>query len=124
MLYWEESYKIVGCAMKVHSELGPGFLEAVYQEALEIMFQREGIPYKREPIFAVEFMGTVLSKNHVPDFTCYDKIVVELKALDSITGNNKAQVISYLKVTGYELGILLNFGARSLEQKRLVRHPD
>ncbi len=122
LIYKEESFKIIGCAMKVHAELGPGFLESVYHEAMEIMLQIEGIPYRHEPNVTVEFMGRTLHRVHIPDFTCYDKIVVELKAQDALIGINRAQTISYLKASKYKLGLLINFGAEHLQFERLVRN--
>lgn len=122
LVYKEEAYNIVGCAMRVHAELGPGFLESIYHEALEIMFQIDGIPYKHEPIMQVEFMGHILKREHIPDFTCYDKIIVELKAQDALIGINRAQTISYLKASKYQLGLLINFGAEHLQFERLVRN--
>jgi GxxExxY protein len=122
LLYKDEAYKIIGCAMKVHAELGCGFLEAVYQEALEIMFQIEGVPYLREPILKIDFMGRTLKKEYSPDFICYDKIVVELKAQDELIGINRAQTISYLCATKMKLGLLINFGAEHLQHERLVRY--
>jgi GxxExxY protein len=122
LIYKEEAYKIIGCAMKVHAELGPGFLESVYHEALEIMFQLEEIPYQHEPILKVEFMGYTLKKEHIPDFTCHDKIIVELKAQSELIGINRAQTISYLKASKYKLGLLINFGAEYLQHERLVRN--
>jgi GxxExxY protein len=122
LLYKDEAYKIIGCAMKVHSELGCGFLEAVYQEALEIMFQIEGVPYLREPILKIDFMGRKLKREYSPDFICYDTIVVELKAQDDLVGINRAQTISYLCPARMKLGLLINFGAEHLQHERLVRH--
>jgi GxxExxY protein len=122
ILYRDEAYKIIGCAMKVHAELGCGFLEPVYQEALEIMFQMEDVPYRREPVLKVEFMGQTLRKEYSPDFICYDKIIVELKAQDQLVGVNRAQTISYLCAAKMKLGLLINFGAEHLQHERLVRH--
>lgn len=122
LLYKNEAYKVIGCAMKVHSVLGPGFLEAVYQEALEIMFQNEGVPYLREPILKIDFMGETLKKAYSPDFVCYEKIIVELKAEEQLVGINRAQVISYLCASKMKLGLLINFGAEHLQHERLVRH--
>ena len=105
--------------MKVHSELGCGFLEKVYQEALEREFIDEGIPYKREVNLKIFYRGVPLQQEYIADFVCYDKIIVELKAISKITDIEKAQVINYLKATGYELGILANFGETSLKTERL-----
>jgi GxxExxY protein len=108
--------------MRVHTELGCGFLEAVYQEALEIAFQDEGVPYTREPLLRIEFRGRTLRKEYSPDFICYDKIIVELKAQDVLIGLNRAQLISYLCAAKMKLGLLINFGAEHLQHERLVRH--
>ena len=120
LIYKEESYKIIGAAMEVHQELGCGFLEAVYQEALEIEFQKQGIPYKREKLLTINYKDIKLKKRYSADFICYDKIIVELKALSDLTTQNEAQVINYLKTTKHKLGLLINFGSKSLQYKRLV----
>lgn len=122
MVYKQEAYKIIGCAMKVHSELGPGFLEAVYHEALEMMFLEEQIPYRHEPTLKIEFMGRMLKKEFAPDFICYDKVIVELKAQDEIIGINRSQAISYLCASKMKLSLLINFGAEHLQYERLVRN--
>ncbi len=122
LIYKEESYKIIGAAMEVHSQLGNGFLEAVYQEALALEFEELKIPYKREQILQIYYKKQLLSKHYEADFTCYDKIIIELKARNELNGVDESQVINYLKATGYSLGILINFGAESLEYKRLVRY--
>ena len=123
IIYPKESYDIIGCMMAVHSELGCGFLEKVYQEALECEFIAKGIPYKREVNLNIYYKGTPLQQNYIADFVCYDKIIVELKALNRLSDIEKAQVINYLKATGYELGILANFGETSLKTERLCNIP-
>jgi len=120
LIYKEESYKIIGAAMEVHKELGPGFLEAVYQEALEIEFQKQGIPYEREKLLTIYYKGIKLKKRYSADFVCYDKIIVELKALSELLSKDEAQVLNYLKTTKHKLGLLFNFGSKSLQHKRLV----
>jgi GxxExxY protein len=115
-----EVYRIIGAAMEVHKELGHGFLEAVYQEALELEFQERNIPYEREKTLNINYKGQLLKKEYIADFVCFDKIIVELKALSSITNEHTAQVINYLKATDKEVGLLINFGTTSLEYKRLV----
>lgn len=119
IIYPEESYKIIGCMMKVHRELGCGFLEKVYQEALEQEFIAEGIPYQREAKLKIYYKGAPLQQEYIADFVCYGKIIVELKAINKLSDVEKAQVINYLKATGYELGILANFGETSLITERL-----
>ena len=120
IIYPNESYKIIGCMMKVHRELelGCGFLEKVYQEALEREFIDEGIPYQREVNMKIYYKGVPLQQEYIADFVCYGKIIVELKAISKLSDVEKAQVINYLKATGYELGILANFGETSLKTER------
>ena len=120
LLYKEESYKIIGVAMEVHKELGPGFLEAVYQEAFELELQRQDIPYAREKLLNVFYKGKKLKKHYSADFVCFDKIVVELKALGELSSDHEAQVLNYLKTSKLKLGLLLNFGTKSLQYKRLI----
>ena len=109
--------------MEVHKELGCGFLEAVYQEALEREFHLQRIPNKAQPIVEIRYKGEVLDKKYQPDFVCYDDIIVEIKAISELTGIEQAQLINYLKATGLKIGLLLNFGAKSLEHKRFVHSP-
>ncbi len=118
IIYPNESYKIIGCMMKVHRELGCGFLEKVYQEALEREFIAEEIPFQREVSLKILYRGVPLQQEYIADFVCYDKIIVELKAISKLSDVEKAQVINYLKATGYELGILANFGETSLKTER------
>jgi GxxExxY protein len=120
IIYKEESYKIIGSCMTVHRELGPGFLEPIYQEATEIQFNNDLIPHQREKELLIYYMGRELKKRYSADFVCYDKIIVELKALSALVSDHEAQLLNYLKATGYKLGILVNFGAPKLEYKRLV----
>ena len=105
--------------MEVHKELGCGFLEPVYQEALEIVFKKNGIPYQREKELHIMFCGEPLKKTYNADFVCYDKIILELKALNMLLSDHEAQVINYLKMSNFMLGILVNFGTTSLEYKRI-----
>ena len=121
IIYKDESYKIIGAAMAVHNELGLGFLEAVYQEALEKEFCLQSIPYKREVPLPIYYKSEVLSKIYIADFVCYDKIIVELKAISSLSSEHKAQVINYLKAAKFELGLLINFGECKLKYERLIR---
>jgi GxxExxY protein len=120
LIYKVEAYNIIGAAMNVHRELGCGFLEGVYAEALEIEFAEQGIPYIREALLQIDYKGHTLRKSYVADFICYDKIVVELKALSALDSAFEAQVLNYLKATGFKLGILINFGEQSLKYKRIV----
>lgn len=120
LLYKDESYKIIGAAMEVHKELGAGFLESVYQEAFELELQKQNIPYEREALLTIYYKGQKLKKRYSADFVCYSNIVVELKALGELNTGHEAQVLNYLKTSGIKLGLLLNFGTRSLQYKRLV----
>lgn len=121
ILYKDESYKLVGLGMLVHRELGSGYLEAVYQEAFEIALKQENIPYDREKTLRIKFLGQWLKKEYVADFVCFDKIIVEMKAVSSLTSSHEAQVMNYLKATGCRLGLLFNFGADSFQYRRLVK---
>ena len=121
ILFKEESYKIIGAAFKVYNTLGPGFLEAVYQEALEIEFKRQGIPYEREKELKIQYDGIELKQTYKADFVCFGKIIVELKAVSTLDDSHRSQVYNYLHATGYKLGLLLNFGyADELEKERIV----
>lgn len=116
----EKTYKIIGAAMEVHKELGCGFLEAVYQEALSREFVTRQIPFKAQPVVQIEYKGTLLDKIYQPDFICYNEIIVEIKAVSELSGTEKAQLINYLKASKLKVGLLLNFGSKSLEHKRFV----
>jgi len=106
--------------MEVHRQLGCGFCEPVYQEALSIEFLRREIPFRREDMFRISYKGCTLETYYRPDFICFDSVVVELKALTRLSSVEESQIINYLKVTGHQTGLLLNFGTRSLEQRRFV----
>ena len=122
LLYPKESYKITGALYEVHKELGPGLLEKVYQEALEKELRMQGIPFEREKSFIISYKGEVLEQMYIADFVCYDKIVVELKAVEALLPIHTAQVINYLTITGYKLGLLVNFNARQIKPERIVRY--
>ena len=115
----EESYEIIGAAMQVYYVLGPGFVEAVYQEALEKEFLKRGIPYEREKEIDLYYDGELMDIKFRPDFVCYDNIIVELKAVSELDDINRAQIFNYLKATHYKVGWLLNFGHKgTLERER------
>ena len=114
------TYAIIGAAMEVHRQLGCGFLEPVYQEALAIEFSKREISCRRELKLPVLYKGIQLDTPYKVDFICFDQVVVELKALARFSGTEEAQIINYLKATGHEIGLLLNFGARSLEHRRFI----
>lgn len=115
-----QTYAIIGAAMEVHKQLGPGFLERVYQEAAVVEYQLRNIPFEREQPLVVRYKGVVLPCHYQPDFVCFGEIIVEYKALDRLTGIEEAQLLNYLKATGLRRGLLINFGAPRLEYKRLV----
>ena len=106
--------------MEVHSQLGHGFLEAVYQEALAVELKAKEIPFRREVVLPVYYRGQLLACGYRADFICFDEVVVELKAISQLTGVDDSQMINELKATGFNRGLLLNFGSPSLEHKRLV----
>jgi GxxExxY protein len=120
LIYKSESYEIIGTCMEVHKELGMGFLEPVYQEALAHEFALQSIPYEREIKLSIIYKGYKLHKQYFADFICYNNIILELKAVSSIKGEHEAQVLNYLKASGFRLGLLINFGAKNLSYKRLV----
>ena len=116
----QRTHKIIGAAMEVHKELGCGFLEAVYQEALAREFSAQKIPFKPQPVVEILYKGRPLHKTYQPDYVCYDEVITEIKAISGLSGIEEAQLINYLKATGLKVGLLINFGAKSLEYKRLV----
>ena len=115
-----ETYAIIGAAMEVHRELGNGFLEAVYQDAIEVEFQARGIPYSREHSIPISYKGHTLGTPYRADFVCHSSIIVELKAIKVLADLESAQVLHYLKATGYQRALLINFGSPKLEYKRFI----
>ncbi|MDD2247805.1 MAG: GxxExxY protein [Proteiniphilum sp.] len=120
LFYKQECYNIVGACMAVHRELGHGFLELVYQEALAIELTRLSIPFEREKELSIIYKGVELKSYYKTDFICHDKIILELKALDALSNDHVSQLMNYLKATGLKVGLLVNFGASSLQYKRYV----
>lgn len=121
MILKDETFQIIGAAIEVHRVLGNGFLEAVYQEALGFEFSARGIPFVAQPSLHITYKNRLLSKSYSPDFICYDKVIVELKALSRLTGTEEAQAINYLKATGKKVGLLINFGSSGkLDWKKIV----
>ena len=123
LIFKEEVYAIIGAAMAVHTELGSGFLEAVYQEALEIELAERSIPFEAIKTLKIYYKEHLLNKTYCADLVCYDQIIVELKALDRLTSSEEAQLLNYLKATQKQLGLLINFrSSPKLEWKRLIRY--
>lgn len=116
----KQTYAIIGAAMAVHTEMSSGFLEAVYQEALECELLAQKIPYQREKEIPVYYKGEKLNAFYKADFVCFETVIVELKALKQLSGLEEAQVINYLKASGLHKALLINFGSSSLEYKRIV----
>ena len=120
LLLKEEVYSLIGAAIEVHRELGHGFLEAVYQEALEIEMEERNVPNVAQPELLLRYKRRTL-KRYVPDFVCFDEVVVEIKATKALTEVEEAQLLNYLRATGKRVGVLINFGSRGrLEWKRMV----
>lgn len=115
-----QTFAIIGAAMVVHSELGSGFLEPVYQEALAIEFESRGVEFERDSPTNVTYKGRPLNSAYRADFICFGEVIVELKAISALTNEHTSQVLNYLKATGMHRGLLLNFGEKRLNYKRLV----
>jgi len=116
----DESYKIIGACMEVHRELGFGFKEIIYKDALEIEFKSLEIPYQREKLYKIEYKGKILPRRYPADFVIYDSIILEVKAIPMIINNFVLQTRNYLKASGIRLGIIANFGESSFKSKRVV----
>ena len=122
LLYKAEVFEIIGAAIEVHKELGHGFLEVVYQEAVQIELTQRNIPFEAQRSLRIRYKDQMLKKEYVADFICYGKIIAELKALDELTGKEESQLLNYLKVTGLRVGLLINFGSvGKLEWKRFIK---
>lgn len=121
IVFREESYKIIGACFEVYKEKGCGFTEPVYQECLAIEFELQGIPFVAQPKIQLKYKGRILNNFFVPDFICYDKIIVEIKSLSDLIEANKSQTLNYLNATKFELALLVNFGHfPKLEYKRIA----
>ena len=120
LIYKEESYQIIGKCFEVHNNLGAGFLEIVYKDALEYEFRKAGIPYEREKEYIVNYKGKVLPHKFYADFVVFDKIILEIKAVSGIADEFIAQAINYLKVSDNKLALIVNFGEIQLNSKRIV----
>jgi len=118
LIYKDEVYHIIGAAMNVSRELGCGFLEAVYQEALEMEFADCNVPFEPQKRINISYKNRMLKREYIADFICYDKIIVEIKAIKSITAIEEAQLLNYLKATELPLGLIINFGHPKMEWKR------
>jgi GxxExxY protein len=122
VVFADESYQIMGACFEVYRDKGWGFLEAVFQECLELEFGDESIPFCAQPHLALNYKGRCLKQTYSPDFVCFDKIILEIKAVKEITDEHRAQVHNYLAATGMKLGRLVNFGHYpKLQSERVVR---
>ena len=121
LIYKEESYKIIGACFNVYKTMGCGFLEPVYQECLEIEFEKCNIPFESQKEIKLQYDGITLKHVYKPDFTCYEKIIVEIKAVSNLIKEYEAQTLNYLNATDCKLGLLVNFGHYpKLEYKRMI----
>jgi GxxExxY protein len=120
IVFKDESFRIIGACMRVHSELGSGFLEAVYQEVLEKEFEKNKIPFRRQVKLNLTYQGEKLKKYYIADFVCYNSIIVEIKSASFLHDNMIKQTKNYLKATNMRLGLLVNFGDKSLVYKRIL----
>ena len=121
LLYEEESYALLGVCFDVYKDKGAGFLEGVYQECLAIELGLRDIPFDEQPLLALAYKGHPLQQTYRPDFVCYGKVILELKAVSALTDEHRAQLHNYLKASGLRLGLLINFGHHpKLEYERIV----
>jgi GxxExxY protein len=122
IVYKSESYAIIGACFEVYNEKGCGFLEPVYQECLGIEFEYQRIPATAKPSLALSYRGQTLMQSYEPDYVCFGKIIIELKAVSALTDEHRAQLLNYLHATGLELGLLVNFGHYpGLEYERIAK---
>ena len=120
--YDKQLYAIIGAAMEVQNELGMGFLELVYHDALNIELGLRGIPFETEKPIAINYKGKPLERTYKADLVCYDQIVVELKSVEKLKAEHTAQLLNYLKATGLPMGVLINFGEKPLRYKIIPNH--
>lgn len=121
IVFKEESYRIMGACFEVYKQIGSGFLEAVYQECLSLEFTDRQIPFRAHLPLDLRYKGRPLTQKYIPDFICFESIIVELKAVRELANEHRAQVHNYLKATGYKLGLLVNFGHHpQVEWERIV----
>jgi GxxExxY protein len=120
LLFKDESFRIIGASMEVHNNLGCGFLEPIYQEAMEKEFTLQKTPFKAQCPIRIRYKGTFFEKTHTADFVAFENIIVEIKAIEKFNDLHTSQVLNYLKATNLHLGILVNFGAKSLQSKRII----
>jgi len=116
----KETYKIIGICMEVHNNLGPGLLEIVYKDALEIEFRENNIPFEREKEYSIEYKGKILTHKFYADFIVNEDIVLEVKAIKEFSSEHIAQILNYIKLSHSELGLLINFQTKSLQYKRYI----
>ncbi len=122
VIFKQESYDIVGACFEVYNEMGCGFVEPVYQECLELELADRRIPFRSQDPLELRYKGKLLDKKYVPDFVCFEKIIIEIKALKQLCDEHRSQVHNYLKATSYRLGLLVNFGhLPNVEYERIVR---
>jgi GxxExxY protein len=122
LLYEEETYKILGACFEVYKEKGCGFLEAVYQECLEIELSLQSIPFEIQPSVSLAYKGHALRQVYIPDLICFQKIIVEIKAVSVLDDAHRAQLHNYLKASGHRVGLLVNFGHHpKIEHERIIR---
>ena len=121
LIYPEEAYAIFGACFEVYNQMGNGFVEPVYQECLEIELGLKAVPFVPQQELALTYRGRLLKRRYIPDFVCFGKIIVEIKAVSTLTDEHRAQVHNYLAATGYQLGLLINFGhAPGVQYERIV----
>ncbi len=120
LIYKDEAFKIIGCCMEVHRELGKGHDEVIYKDALEIEFNRQGVSFTREREYTLLYKGVLLPHKYFADFVVLDKIILEAKAIESLTDSHVKQTLNYLAASKLKLGLLVNFGEDSLNYKRVV----